>query len=174
VVTDTNGHETYTKSDRKKTIQAPYTARYDATSSVKFPFAYLLTVSDPTVIDLIRRHGILVSQLTKNQAFDVESFKLNDLKAESRLNQGHFNQTASGVWTSEYREFKSGTYVIRTSQPLANVASYLLEPQSNDGLLKWNFLDRYLVPQWGRGFNPFPVYKIQNRMKIEDTVLPSW
>jgi hypothetical protein len=118
-------------------------------------------------------HGIQISQLSKKQAFDVETFTLTSLKAENRLNQGHFNQTASGNWISEHLEFKAGTFVIHTAQPLANVASYLLEPQSNDGLLKWNFLDRYLVPQWGNGFNAFPVYKIQKRMIIEDTVLPS-
>jgi dipeptidyl-peptidase-4 len=173
VVTDAAGRETYKKSDRKKTVHVPYTARYEATLSVQFPFAYLVNVSDPLVISLLQKHGIQVSQLSKNQGFDVETFKLSDLKAESKLNQGHFNQTAAGVWTDEHREFKAGTFVIRTAQPLANVASYLLEPQSNDGLLKWNFLDRYLVPQWGRGFNPFPVYKIQKRMIIEDTVLPS-
>ena len=173
VVTDAEGRETYKKSDRKKTVQVPYTARYDATLSVKFPFAYLVSISDPLVIDLLRKHGIQVSQLTKSQAFDVEVFKMTELKAENKLNQGHFNQTASGTWNNEHVEFKTGTYVIRTAQPLANVASYLLEPQSNDGLLKWNFLDRYLVPQWGRGFNPFPVYKIQKCMIIEDTILPS-
>lgn len=173
VVTDAAGRETYKKSDRKKTVHVPYTAKYEATLSVKFPFAYLVNVSDPLIISLLQKHGIQVNQLSKNQAFDVETYKLSDLKAESKLNQGHFNQTAAGVWTDEHREFKAGTFVIRTAQPLANVASYLLEPQSNDGLLKWNFLDRYLVPQWGRGFNPFPVYKIQKRMIIEDTVLPS-
>ncbi|MDP3642574.1 MAG: M14 family metallopeptidase [Bacteroidota bacterium] len=173
VVSDSQGRETYKKSDRKKTVQVPYTARYEATKSVKFPFAYLFNVSDPLVINLLRKHGIQVSQLSKGQTFDVETFKLTELKSAPKLNQGHFNQTASGVWISEHLEFKAGTFVIRTAQPLANVASYLLEPQSNDGLLKWNFMDRYLVPQWGRGFNPYPVYKIQNRTIIEDTVLPS-
>lgn len=173
VVADAEGRETYKKSDRKKTVQVPYTARYDATLSVKFPFAYLVSVSDPLVINILRKHGVQVSQLTKSQVFDVEVFKMTELKAENKLNQGHFNQTASGTWITEHMEFKAGTFVVRTAQPLANVASYLLEPQSNDGLLKWNFLDRYLVPQWGRGFNPFPVYKIQKRMIIEDTILPS-
>ena len=58
----------------------------------------------------------------------------------------------------------AGTIVIRMAQPLANVAAYLLEPESGDGLLTWNFLDRYLVPQWGRGFNPYPVCKIMKHI----------
>ena len=100
--------------------------------------------------------------------------QLTELIASPRLNQGHFNQTAAGAWSSERLEFKAGTFVILTAQPLANIVSYLFEPQSNDGLMTWNFMDRYLLPQWGRGFNPYPVYKIQKRVIIEDTVLPSW
>ncbi len=173
VETGPDGRETYKKSDRKRTVQVPYLARYDATQSVSFPFAYLITLSDPMVINLLQRHGIRVSKLAKPQTFEAESFQITELKAEQRLNQGHFLQTAKGTWQPKTTEFKAGTYVIRTAQPLANVAAYLLEPQTNDGLLTWNFLDRYLQPQWGRGFNAFPVYKILKPVKIEDTVLPS-
>jgi hypothetical protein len=48
----------------------------------------------------------------------------------------------------------------------------MLEPQSNDGLLTWNFMDRYLLPQWGQGFNPYPIYKIIGATEINDTVIP--
>lgn len=172
VITDPEGRETYKKTDRKKTVQVPYIARYEAIRSVKFPFAYLYAISDPLAVNLLRKHGIRVSQLSKAQSFEVETFKLTELKAATRLNQGHFNQTASGTWTTGHVEFKAGTFVVRTAQPLANIAAYLLEPQSNDGLVTWNFLDRYLLPQWGRGFNAYPVYKIIEPVKIEDTVLP--
>jgi hypothetical protein len=53
------------------------------------------------------------------------------------------------------------------AQPLANVAAYLLEPESDDGLLVWNFLDRYLVPQWGSGFFPYPVCKIMKSVSLK-------
>jgi len=64
-------------------------------------------------------------------------------------------------------EFPAGSIVVRTAQPLANVASYLLEPQSNDGLVVWNFFDRYLAPQWGSGYNPYPVYKILDNTDLQ-------
>jgi dipeptidyl-peptidase-4 len=46
------------------------------------------------------------------------------------------------------------------AQPLANLIFYMLEPQSDDGLLSWNFFDHILkgsnVP-----FSPvdYPVFK---------------
>ena len=63
-------------------------------------------------------------------------------------------------------DFPAGTIVVRTAQPLGNLIAYLLEPQSNDGLVFWNFFDRYLVPQWGSGYNPYPVYKVLNKTEI--------
>ena len=67
----------------------------------------------------------------------------------------------------ETKEFKKGTIVIRTAQPLGNVIAYLLEPLSDDGMLKWNFFDKYLVPQWGRGYYPYPVHKVNKKTKIQ-------
>ena len=40
------------------------------------------------------------------------------------------------------------------------VYSYLLEPASDDGLFYWNGFDRHLVPQWGRGFDKCPVFRL--------------
>ena len=60
---------------------------------------------------------------------------------------------------------------MRTSQKLANLAAYLLEPESNDGLMAWNLFDRYLVPQWGMGFNPYPVYKVIDKTLLKTIVV---
>ena len=53
-----------------------------------------------------------------------------------------------------------GALVIRTAQPLGSLAAYLLEPESDDGFLVWNFFDRYLVPQWSRAPQIYPVHKL--------------
>lgn len=173
VVKDADGNEDYIKSDRKRTVTVPYIANYEPTKSVKFPFAYLVTLSDPLVVNLLQRHGIQVRKLNNPELLEVQSFQMTELTPEKRLNQGHYTHSAKGSWINKKMEFKAGTYIIRTAQPLANLAAYLLEPQTNDGVLTWNFLDRYLLPQWERGFNPYPIYKIINPVKIEDTVLPS-
>lgn len=165
---DTSGWDKYNITDRKKTVNVPYIADYKSTRNVKFPFAYLVNTKDPELLDLLKRHGIKISKLAKDQTFEVETFKIKDLKPNLRLNQGHYNNTIEGKFQKDTLEFKAGTFVIRTAQPLANLAAYLLEPQSNDGLVFWNFFDKYLVPQWGRGYYPYPVYKILNKVEIEE------
>ena len=165
---DTTGWDKYQKTDRKKTVIVPYIADYQPTLSVKFPFAYLLTIQDPDVLNLLKRHGIKVGKLNKAQVFEVETFKIKELSPVLRMNQGHYNNAITGSFSKGKMEFNAGTYIIRTAQPLATLAAYLLEPQSGDGFVFWNVLDKHLVPQWGRGFLPYPVYKILNKVEIED------
>lgn len=155
------------KTDRIKTVTIPYYADYYPTSSVKFPFAYLLEFPDPFVLKLLAKHGITVERLTENQTLAVQEFQIEELTPANRLNQGHYTNSVKGKFVKIEKEFQAGNPVIRTSQPLGNLVAYLLEPQSDDGLLYWNFFDRYLSPQWGRGYNSCPVYKILEPVDLE-------
>ena len=169
VVKDAQGQEDLVKSNRQRTVTVPYIADYYATKTTAFPFAYLLRLSDPVVKNLLQAHGIKLEKLTRNTRLEVESFKITSLKPSTRLNQGHYTNSVSGTMVKDTVDFQTGTYVIRMAQPLANLAAYLLEPQSNDALLLWNFFDRVLVPQWGRGYNEYPVYRLMQKTAL-DTV----
>jgi len=68
--------------------------------------------------------------------------------------------SVKGEYVLEQKEFPVGTLFIGSAQRLANIAAYLLEPESDDGLLVWNFFDRYIVPQWRRGPQTYPVYRL--------------
>jgi hypothetical protein len=167
VANDANGRRNYKKTDRQRDVKVPYYIDYYPTRSVRFPFAYLLTNGDPEIIGLLKRHGIKLEKLIASSKIEVERFEISELKGDIRLNQGHYTNTIKGSFVSESKDFPAGTIVIRTAQSLANLAAYLLEPQSNDGLVVWNFLDRCLVPQWGVGYNPYPVYKILGRVDLK-------
>lgn len=167
LVSDANGRKNYKRTDRQKDVTIPYYIDYYPTKSVRFPFAYILSVNDPEIINLLKAHGIKLEKLKDNTQVDAECFEVSDLKSIPRLNQGHYTNTLSGKYLVKTIDLPAGTLIVRTAQPLANVAAYLLEPQSNDGLVTWNFFDRYLVPQWGLGYNPFPVYKILNKIDLK-------
>jgi dipeptidyl-peptidase-4 len=171
IIVDAEGRRRYRPSDREKTVSIPYYIDYYPVESVKFPFAYLITVPDPAVKDLLTAHGIKVESLTEAANIEVERFEILELKGSSRLNQGHYTNTVKGRFLRDIIDFPAGTLVVRTAQPLANVAACLLEPQSNDGLVTWNFLDRYLVPQWGTGYNPYPVYKVMDAVLLNTIIV---
>jgi hypothetical protein len=167
MLTDANGRKSYKKSDRQKDVTIPYFIDYYPAKNVRLPFAYLITINDNEITGLLKLHGIKSEKLLNDTKIDVQRFEITDLKAAAKLNQGHYTENIKGKYVNEQISFPSGTIVVRTAQPLANVAAYLLEPESNDGLITWNFFDRYLVPQWGSGYNQYPVYKVIDRVEIK-------
>jgi len=148
------------KTDRKKTYTVDYYARVVPKSSVRFPWGYFLTSRDPSLLAILRTHGLTVERLTQPVKAPVESFRTTELRPAERLFQGHWMNKIKGVYASEEREFPAGTLFVTTAQPLGNLAACLLEPESDDGLAVWNFFDRVLVPEWGRSYEPFPVFRV--------------
>ena len=51
----------------------------------------------------------------------------------------------------------AGTYIVRVGQPLGVVAMYLLEPESDDGLVTWNIIEEGL----SAGLT-YPIYRVTN------------
>jgi dipeptidyl-peptidase-4 len=163
------GYWSYKQSDRKRTVTVDYIADYFATKSIKMPYAYILAVPDREVLDLFKAHGIEVEKINEKVALNVEQFNISELKPTNRPYQGHYMNNIDGEFEILNKEFDPGAYLVKTAQPLGNLAAYLFEPQSDDGLVKWNYLDRYLVPQWGRGFYPYPVYRLMENVTIKST-----
>jgi murein tripeptide amidase MpaA len=167
LVSDSGPRKIYKKSDRQKTVTIPYFIDYYPVKKTGLPFAYMLMVNDQEITGLLKIHGIALERLSIDDTLEAERFDISELRGASRLSQGHYMNSIKGKYTTEKINFRAGTIVIRMAQPLANVAAYLLEPESGDGLLTWNFFDRYLVPQWGRGYNPYPVCKIMNYTSLK-------
>jgi hypothetical protein len=163
---DVNGRRNYIRTDRQKDVLVPYYIDYYPVKKIKFPYAYIITTRDPAITDLLKIHGIKIEELSADTKIEVLRFETSDLQGASRSNQGHYTNTINGKYISGPIDFPSGSIVVRTAQPLGNLIAYLLEPQSNDGLIFWNYFDRYLVPQWGTGFNPVPVYKVMDRVEL--------
>ncbi len=160
------GYWRYKKSDRKVTVTVPYIADYYATENVSYPFAYLLDKPVPEVLSNLEKHGIIIERLTDSVKLVTEQYKFTEITPSQRLNQGHYTNKVTGDFEETEVVFPPGTYVVYTSQKLGRLAVALLEPEARDCLLKWNYFDRYLAPQWGGGFYPYPVYKLNNPTKL--------
>jgi hypothetical protein len=160
------GYWRYKPSDRKVTMTVPYYADYYPVESRKIPFAYLMMIRDPDVIGLLRAHGIALETLVQPTTLRVEQFNISELKGSNRLFQGHYTNQVEGAFEAVEMTFPEGTFVVRTNQHLKHLAAYLMEPESDDGLLHWNFLDRYLVPQWGENYYPFPIYRLMDQVPL--------
>ena len=60
-----------------------------------------------------------------------------------------------GITVTQTRPIEAGSFVVDTSQPLGLLAVYMLEPQSDDGLVTWNYFDSELKPG-----GVYPVLKV--------------
>ena len=155
-----SGRRRVRRTEKKQTYTMPFFAEFFAKRTVKLPFGYLIPLPVPEVEAKLIQHGITVEKLTQPVKLTVVSFKVTELKGQERPYQGHRLNSVKGEYSEVEKEFPAGTLFIAMAQPLGTLAAYLLEPESDDGLLVWNFFDRNLVPQWGRGQQEYPVYKL--------------
>jgi dipeptidyl-peptidase-4 len=159
------------RTDIRKDYTVPYFADYIPTRSVAFPYGYLITVPDKDVARKLMQHGIVVETLVEPVTAEVENFTIKKLEGAQRIYQGHRQNTIEGEYGTITREFPAGTLYVGTSQILGNLAAALLEPESSDGLLVWNYFDKYIASQWGRSVQDCPVYRILKPVKVVTHIL---
>jgi hypothetical protein len=147
-------------TDKKKTYTIPYFADWTFKRTVPLPAGYLLPLPSAEVVQKLLLHGILVERLTEPARLEVQTFKLKEIKGAAQIYQGHRTNTVKGEYAAEQKDFAAGTYYVGLAQPLASLAAYMLEPESDDGLLLWNFFDKEIVPQWSRDLAAYPVFKL--------------
>jgi hypothetical protein len=137
-----------------------YHAKFKPTMESAMPRGYVIPAEFTSVVDLLKKHGVKVDQLSKSRSYTGEVFLVDKLENAERVFEGHHMASVSGRFTPAKRKFRKGDYVVDLAQPLCNLIFYLLEPQSDDGLVTWNFFDSYLEKQ---GVNnkvvQYPVFK---------------
>ena len=148
------------RTDKKRTYKVPYFCKFVPKRSIRFPSGYFISVNDPKITKKLLQHGITVEVLREPVTVEVESFKVQELKSAERLYQGHYVNSIKGEYVTEEKTFPIGSLFVNTAQRLGTVAAYLLEPESDDGLLVWNYFDRYLASQGRRRPQTVPVYRL--------------
>ena len=135
---------------------------FAATKSNEVPRAYLFKneAGLKTVIEKLQAHGIAIEELTAPLDTEVESFVIDSVNKAARAFQGHAEVKLKGRAQKETVNFPAGSILVRTTQPLASLIFYLLEAESDDGFVRWNFLDAYL--EKGK---TYPIYKLTGEVK---------
>lgn len=159
--TDERGRERARKTDTLKNYKIPFYGDFKVTRQITLPKGYLFSGNLNEVAEKLQQHGIVVERLSQPAKLSVESFQIREIKSSERLYQGHCRTSLKGEYKMVEEEFPTNSYFVGMDQPLADLVAYLLEPESDGGLLTWNFFDRYIfASQWGNRTNPFPVYRV--------------
>jgi hypothetical protein len=114
-----------------------------------FPYGYAISSSLPDSIlnrstGLLRLHGIQIQQLQQDWTGRVDVFTVT---ARTNGRYENFATTrVTGTWRTEQRTIPRGTNIVSAAQPLAILAIYMLEPESDDGIVTYTGLDPMLNP----------------------------
>lgn len=164
--TDERGRARAWATEREVTYSLPYFGDFVPLRTVRMPAAYFLDPGMEDVVGKLRHHGIAVERLTRDAELALQRFRVDELESAEAIYQGHISTSIRGEWEEVEETLPAGTWVVRTAQPLGSLAAYMLEPESDDGLLYWNFFDRYLTRQWGGGLNPYPVTRAMRQQHL--------
>jgi hypothetical protein len=132
------------RTGRFVTQLMPVYDRFEGTLAVPKPAAYLLP-NDPKILALLRLHGLTVDSTGSAASYGrAEAFTVDSVVHAVRPFQGHRETRLVGRWAPASGT-RGGVIVAATGRQ-GPLAAYLLEPESDDGLVDWNFFDADLAP----------------------------
>ncbi|HUF28651.1 MAG TPA: M14 family zinc carboxypeptidase [Gemmatimonadaceae bacterium] len=137
------------------------------------PWAYAFDARLTDWAAHLRRHGVQVERLEAPVTTTVERYTLTKIEWQSRPYQNHMMATPEVAISRSEVTFPAGTYLVRTGQNAGTLAMHLLEPDNDDSLVAWNFLDHSMPPADSTGNNPrsvMPVYRIVAPVGVRATV----
>jgi hypothetical protein len=152
-----------------RTLRMPVFDRFAAARKERRPAAYIIPPRLTDVVGLLQRQGIVVQSLTREKAtVQAESFAVESLSVEP-LFEGHRTIRVEGRWSGQSVDtlLNRGWYLVSTDQPLGTLATYLLEPGSEDGVVTWNVLDREL--EKGK---PYPILRLLRPWRTPALTIP--
>jgi len=150
-----------TRTGEYRTITMPVYDRFAPTRREAVPAGYLLPPSLGHVAELLRRQGVIVERLTEAWRGPVEEFRVDSIAVERFVFEGHRTVTVDGTWVEADGAVTAGWYYVPTGQRLGLFAAFLLEPESDDGIVTWNLLDQSL-----RRGQDAPIWRVRTALTV--------
>jgi hypothetical protein len=163
------------KSGKEMSVMAPMAVPvmmkdygiFVATRSLAMPKGWLIPktlVGSPRLaaaLDRLRWHGIKLQEFASDQQLAVERFTISELTKAPRPFQGHQEAGLKGTFDRVQLTVDAGSLFIPANQPLARLAFYLIEAESDDGLVTWNVIDEGLTVG-----QTYPIYRVVDSRAI--------
>ena len=108
------------------------------------PDAWWVPVTKPDVIALMKLHQIEYETIAAPRTLTLDMVRLADPKL-GKPNEGHIPLTASYRHTARTETYPAGSVRVPSDQPLGLLAAAMLEAESPDSLLAWNFYPEILM-----------------------------
>jgi len=132
------------RTGRFKTAPMQMITRFTPTLTRPAPWGYAIAATDTAALNLVRLHGLEVSRVSAEWRGDAgPQFVVDSTVIAPNEFEGHRLVRLVGRWESGTPvTLAAGSYVVRVAQPSGVLAMYLLEPESDDGLVAWDVAGR--------------------------------
>lgn len=147
------------RTGRFTEVRMPVFDRFDPTMLQSTPEAYVIAPADTQIVRILRLHGVEIEPLPRVWTGAVQTFVIDSAMASTRAFQGHREMRLEGKWTTAQKTLAPGSLIVHGRQPLGILAVYLLDPQSDDGLVTWNYFDSAARPGM-----EFPVRRVTTQL----------
>ncbi len=108
------------------------------------PAAWWVPVTKPEVIERLKLHNIAFETLTAPRTVALDMVRLVDPKL-AKPDEGHIPLTAGYKHFKRTETYPAGSVRVPSDQPLGLLAAAMLEAESPDSLLAWNFYPEILM-----------------------------
>ena len=134
---------------------------FEATRTLAMPRGWLIPKAQveggryAAGIDRLRRHGVQVQRVVAATEVAVERFTVATYTRAEKPFQNRHEARLTGKYETAKLPAEEGALYVPANQPLARLAFYLLEPESDDGLVTWNLIEADLAPG-----ATYPIYRV--------------
>jgi hypothetical protein len=129
------------RTGRFRTLRLPVYDRYLSALDRPVPEAYVIPAADTAAVRLLGLHGVAVDTVRHSRTATIEAFLVDSTWTAPTTFQGHRQRGVTGRWVRGRDTVAAGDYLVRTKQRGTALIVYLLEPESDDGLVTWNLFD---------------------------------
>lgn len=117
-----------------------YLGACEPTLTVKRPVAYFIPPDQTVALEIVKLQGIEMTELKAPREAHIERFMISKVKSENNPFLGGKQVLVEGEWKPETMTIPAGWFEVKAGQRLGNLACFILEAQSDDGVLAWGFL----------------------------------
>ncbi|MDR0788209.1 MAG: DUF2817 domain-containing protein [Gemmatimonadota bacterium] len=116
---------------------------YEPTRTISRPLGYILLPSMERALPFLLDHDIVVYRLAEPAVLELEVYSAAGVR-ELGYFEKHNLRTVDVELSSRSIELPAGAFYIPMAQPRGNLIGYLLEPETDDNLVTWGYVDQAL------------------------------
>ena len=123
----------------------PHYNSYLAQDTIEVPRFYFIGSQERDVIKRLKANKVKMNKIKKDTLMHLGVFKVLNFDSSKKPYEGHFQLSNTKVQrATQWVQLKKGDWEVKSSQDKALFIHSVLQPETEDSYLTWNFFDSYL------------------------------